>query len=444
MKLNGLTAVLLLAGLPLCSIASPYQTLARDAESSARWGLLGSAAEQYRAILADPSLSASHPRARLALAKVHADALDYPAAKAELARLKQDAPDSAEAKEGAKLAKRIARKLKTHTFGGRVAVARVHDTDTANASAGMTQDPSFDDEDDEDEDMDDMAFEDDDSLDDLLDDIDLDEDDLADDGEEDDDTAPTPVAKPKSTVHDNRWQAAGSLRYGYGFDDRGSRWNLGANIAQARQDDRDELNRQTWAVSTGPTFVIPAWRLKLNAAVTYLQLYKDHQYDLSSTIWSLGASHKLNRVLELYTRYNYENRGLENDSPLDIDVDTFKVGTRFKPTGKDSFDLSYSPKVEDNDTRNKDKEQEGWKISYARKLPWDSFASVAYSRRHTDFEHDPSGKEEDETKHVVTLGHTLTKDLVMTLSYEHKDKDSNLPGRDKNNESTALGLSYKF
>lgn len=343
MKLNGLTAVLLLAGLPLCSIASPYQTLARDAESSARWGLLGSAAEQYRAILADPSLSASHPRARLALAKVYADALDYPAAKAELARLKQDAPDSAEAKEGAKLAKRIAKKLKTHTFGGRVAVARVHDTDTANASAGMTQDPSFDDEDDED--MDDMAFEDDDSLDDLLDDIDLDEDDLADDGEdEDDDTAPTPVAKPKSTVHDNRWQAAGSLRYGYGFDDRGSRWNLGANIAQARQDDRDELNRQTWAVSTGPTFVIPAWRLKINAAVTYLQLYKDHQYDLSSTIWSLGASHKLNRVLELYTRYNYENRGLENDSPLDIEVDTFKVGTRFKPTARTASTSATRPR----------------------------------------------------------------------------------------------------
>ena len=37
MRLNGLTAVLLLAGLPLCSIASPYQTLARDAENSARW-----------------------------------------------------------------------------------------------------------------------------------------------------------------------------------------------------------------------------------------------------------------------------------------------------------------------------------------------------------------------------------------------------------------------
>ncbi|PTS86891.1 hypothetical protein DBR00_00330 [Pseudomonas sp. HMWF032] len=452
-------------GLPLYGQASEYAEISRQAEQQARWGSLGAAIAAYRQVLANPDLEASHNTARLRLARLYLDSFDYPAARSELAQLIATAPDSEEAKQARKLQRKAASKTKAHSYGGKIQFAMIHDTDTANASSGSpVSEPSFNDDDDEDLDDEDGDFDEDDDFadadfdDDLLEDVDLDEDDLDEeeglDGGEDEegadddadadagDTA-TP-AKPKRSVHDNRRQASAALRYSYGLNERGDRWNLAGNFSQARQDDQDTLNRETIALSTGPVFLVPDWRLKVNPSVTYLQLYKDHCYDVSSTIWSLGVSHKLNRVLELGVRYNYENRDLNSENSPDVEIDTLKFSVKFKPTSHDSFDLSYSPKVEDNDQRKKDKDQGGWKVAYARKLPWDSFAGIAYTRRHTDYGNDPKGKEEDEDKYALTLGHKLTKDLLVAVSYEHKEKDSNQVGKDKNNESTSLSLSYRF
>lgn len=442
-------------GLPLYGQASDYAEISRQAEQQARWGSLGAAISAYRQVLANADLQASHNQARLRLARLYLDSFDYPAARSELAQLIAAAPDSEEAKQARKLQRKAASKTKAHSYGGKVQFALVHDTDTANASAGSpVSEPSFNDDDDEDLDDEDGDFDEDDDFadadfdDDLLEDVDLDEDDLDDDeglDDEDDDAGDTEVtAKPKRSVHDNRRQASAALRYSYGLNERGDRWNLAGNFSHARQDDQDTLNRETIALSTGPVFLVPDWRLKVNPSVTYLQLYKDHRYDVSSTIWSLGVSHKLNRVLELGVRYNYENRDLNSENTPDVEVDTLKFSVKFKPTSHDSFDLSYSPKVEDNDQRKKDKDQGGWKVAYARKLPWDSFAGIAYTRRHTDYGNDPKGKEEDEDKYALTLGHKLTKDLLVAVSYEHKEKDSNQVGKDKNNESTSLSLSYRF
>lgn len=446
MKRKGMTTAALLGtlSLPLFVHASDYSDISRQAETSARWGLLGTAAESYRRVLADPQMQDAHTKARLKLAKLYMDGFDYPAARGELEQLIASAPESPEAEQAKKLLTKLSGKTRTHKFEGKLQVALIHDTDTANASAGNpSSEPSFDDEDGDDDFEDDEGFEDDDLLDDLLDeDLELDEDEL---DEEDEDDAGAAVDAPKRSAHDNRRQAAAALRYSYGLNQRGDRWNLAANLAEARQDEQTQLNRQTWAVSTGPVFLIPDLRLKINPAVTYLQLYKTHKYELSSTVWSLGVSHKVNRMLELGVRYNYENRGphAEDDAP-DVEIDALKLSARFKPTSTDSFDLSYAPKVENNDKRVKDKDQHGWKIGYARKLPWDSFASVAYARRHSEYDNDPKGKEEDEDKYSVSLGHKLTRDITVAVSYERKDKDSNLPGKDKDNESTALSVSYRF
>jgi len=437
-------------GLPLYGQASDYAEISRQAEQQARWGSLGAAIAAYRQVLANPDLEASHNPARLRLARLYLDSFDYPAARSELAQLITTAPDSEEAKQARKLQRKAASKTKAHSYGGKVQFAFIHDTDTANASSGSpVSEPSFNDEDDVDsEEGEDDEFDGDEDFadadfDDLLEDVDLDEDDLEDEALEDDEDADT-TAKPKRSVHDNRRQASAALRYSYGLNERGDRWNLAGNFSHARQDDQDTLNRETIALSTGPVFLVPDWRLKVNPSVTYLQLYKDHRYDVSSTIWSLGVSHKLNRVLELGVRYNYENRDLNSENSPDVEIDTLKFSVKFKPTSHDSFDLSYSPKVEDNDQRKKDKDQGGWKVAYARKLPWDSFASIAYIRRHIDYVNDPKGKEEDEDKYALTLGHKLTKDLLVAVSYEHKEKDSNQVGKDKNNESTSLSLSYRF
>lgn len=454
MNHKGVAVVALLGtlGLPLYGQASDYAEISRQAEQQARWGSLSAAIAAYRQVLANPDLEASHNTARLRLARLYLDSFDYPAARGELAQLIATSPDSEEAKQARKLQRKAASKTKAHSYGGKVQFAFIHDTDTANASSGSpVSEPSFnDDEDDVDSDEDegdafdsDEDFADADFDDDLLEDVDLDEDDLEDEALEDDEDADT-TAKPKRTVHDNRRQASAALRYSYGLNERGDRWNLAGNFSHARQDDQDTLNRETIALSTGPVFLVPDWRLKVNPSVTYLQLYKDHRYDVSSTIWSLGVSHKLNRVLELGVRYNYENRDLNSENSPDVEIDTLKFSVKFKPTSHDSFDLSFSPKVEDNDQRKKDKDQGGWKVAYARKLPWDSFAGIAYTRRHTDYGNDPKGKEEDEDKYALTLGHKLTKDLLVAVSYEHKEKDSNQVGKDKNNESTSLSLSYRF
>jgi len=434
-------------GLPLYGHAADYADISQQAEQQARWGSLGNAIETYRKVLADPDLQASHNKARLRLARLYLDSFDYPAARNELAQVIAAAPDSEEAAQARKLSKKAARKTKAHSFGGKLQVALIHDTDTANASsASPVSEPSFSDDEDVDEeaaefDEDDEFAEDEladsDFADDLLEDVDLDEDDLEDEGD-------TGGEKPKRSVHDSRRQVSAALRYSYGLNERGDRWQLAGNFSQARQDEQDALNRQTVALSTGPVFVVPDWRLKINPAVTYLQLYKDHHYDLSSTVWSLGVSHKLNRVLELGVRYNYENRDLSSQDSTDVEIDTLKFAAKFKPTTHDSFNLSFSPKIEDNDQSKKDKDQSGWKVAYARKLPWDSFASISYSRRHTEYDNDPKGKEEDEDKYGLSLGHKLTKDLQVAVSYEHKEKDSNQPGKDKNNESTSLSLTYRF
>lgn len=436
-------------GLPLYGQAAEYADISRQAEQQARWGSLGTAISAYREVLANPDLQASHNKARLRLARLYLDGFDYSSARSELTQLIAAAPDSEEAVQAHKLLRKAERKTKTHSYGGKLQVALIHDTDTANASSGSPiSEPSFREDEDAADAQDDGEFDEDDGFsddefadadvdDDLLEDIDLDEDDLDDEGDSGSD-------KPKRSVHDNRRQVSAALRYSYGLNERGDRWNVASNLSQARQDEQDTLNRQTIALSTGPVFVVPDWRLKINPSVTYLQLYKDHHYDLSSTVWSLGVSHKLNRVLELGARYNYENRDPNSRDTTDVEIDTLKFSAKFKPTSRDSFDLSFSPKVEDNDQRKKDKDQSGWKVAYARKLPWDSFAGISYTRRHTDYDNDPKGKEESEDKYGLSLGHKLTKDLKVALSYEHKEKDSNQPGKDKNNESTSLVLTYRF
>lgn len=462
MKRKDVAVIAVLTSLvcPLSGFASDYQAVSKQAEQQARWGLLAGAVDSYRQVLANPDLSDHHDQARLRLARLYMDSFDYAAARAALQPLLSRSSDSAEAKQARKLERKLASKTKTHSVGGKLQLGLVHDTDTANASASSpVADPVFLDDDEEGGEAEDDAFEDDadfadlefedDMLDDILEDVDLDEDDLEDSGlvseDDDEDVDPgTGSAPSKRSVHDNRRLSTAAMRYAYGFNSRGDRWLLSGNFSQARQDDQTQLNRQTWAVSTGPEFLLPEWRLKLNPSVTYLQLYKDHHYDLSSSIWSMGVSHKINRVLEVGARYNYENRSLYSDDSPDVEVDTLKLSAKLKPTSHDTLDLSFSPKVEDNDQRKKDKDQHGWKLAYARKLPWDSFATVAFSRRHTDYDNDPKGKQEDEDKYAVSLGHKLTKQLQVAVSYEHKDKDSNQPGKDKNNESTALTVTYRF
>src|SRR3990167_3246646 len=187
-------------GLPLYGQASDYAEVSRQAEQKARWGSLAAAISAYRQVLANAYLQASHNQAR-------------------------------------KLQRKAASKTKAHSYGGKVQFALVHDTDTANASAGSpVSEPSFNDNDDEDLDDEDGDFDEDDDFadadfdDDLLEDVDLDEDDLDDDedlDDDDDDACDTEVtAKPKRSVHDNRRHASAALRYSYGLNERGDRWNL--------------------------------------------------------------------------------------------------------------------------------------------------------------------------------------------------------------------------
>jgi hypothetical protein len=200
-------------------------------------------------------------------------------------------------------------------------------------------------------------------------------------------------------------------------------------------------------VSTGPTLYIPQISSKVSAAATYVQLYKPQEfggYQNDSAIYSLGLAHKLNKNVDLGIKYNYETREFNDEEVPELEVDTLKLSAKFRLTKNDNLDFSYSPKVEDNSNPTKDKDAEGWAVSYARKLPLDSFLVLSYADKTTELVNDPKGTESQDKKTGLTLGHKLNKKVSLSLAVEKKERLSNQPNKDSDGRSAVLSGTYSF
>ena len=185
---------------------------------------------------------------------------------------------------------------------------------------------------------------------------DIDIDDLVDEDIFDDsellDTNPTADAG-------NMLETKVGAEYSYMFNkEHEHTWAVAVNGTSNVFANRSDLNKKSYAITTGPTFVLSE-ALKISPTITYLTFYKDGDKTLNSVIGSLSAKYKMNKKLEYSAAYTFEQRNMDDPATPDSDVNSLSLGTSYKITKKDTIKFGVSSKFEDSDTATK-KQKQAW------------------------------------------------------------------------------------
>lgn len=297
---------------------------------------------------------------------------------------------------------------------------------------------------DEDEDSDDFEDFDEDVEGSEFDEDELDEDDAAFD--EDGDGIDDLLDGDADSVIDaeNRITTKFGLGHKFSFAGSENSWGSSFKAVGDFHNDRDDLDKGNFTVGTGPEFVLKDQGLKIKPALSYVVLRQNGTEFLSTFVATLGLSYEATKDLELKFNYNYQDKDVTKPESPDAIINTLTIGAEYAATKKDIFKLEYSPKVEDSSITTKNKDVSGWEVSYSRKLPWDMIGGAGFKSDSVDFKNLTPNRKDDTTVFELLLEKKFSKTFNMSLGYENRERDSNIPGKDADNSAYSISAAWSF
>lgn len=252
------------------------------------------------------------------------------------------------------------------------------------------------------------------------------------------------VAPPPKSVRDERGMVGLGAKYRYAMSDQGDIWQVAFAYSGSDNRDQQKLDRYTVAFNTGPVFNFPDLRLRVSPSVTYVELQKTSKHIMSSYVAAIKFDYMFSPDLTLSAKYGHEYREFEGVGAPEVDADGLKFGATYKLTKDDVFGISYAPKIEDSTKNTSDKDQWGVGLVYNRALPWDMFASAGVDYKRVELDKAKRPQADDVMGYAFTVGKKLPNDIFVAASFMDMDRDSNVVGKSKNNQSFILTTGWKF
>jgi predicted porin len=243
---------------------------------------------------------------------------------------------------------------------------------------------------------------------------------------------------------ENRFTTKLGLKHKYVFEDGAWSWNNGIKLAQDTHADRSDLDKLNYAVSTGFEFAPKGSKHKFAPSISWVTLEKDNGKFASTFVASLDYEYEVSKRLSVGATYNYQDKDIANPDSPDARIDTFAIGVDFKATKDDIFKLKYAPKVEDSTQVTRNTDAYGWEVTYTRKLPWDMTAGLGYKFDSVDHKNLTPRRKDDNRTWAVQVTKDFGKRFSTALGYETRERSSNIPNKDAENDSFYLEGTWKF
>ncbi|HCR85853.1 MAG TPA: hypothetical protein DIV86_04165 [Alphaproteobacteria bacterium] len=407
--------------------------------------------------------SVSGAEQNLKLAKIALKLEQFADAKKHVAEGLNANPNEKTEKALKKVDKKISKKSKTHTIKGKITTGYETHSDIGAAPAakagGDVTDYISDDEDedteieepeDEMEDLDDLMEDDsfnDQDLEEVSDEADADGDSIPDieDTDIDDDIAGGDGFFSKGKDSENRFSQGLKLSHSYLFCNKGGyRWNTAGAFVNANNEDRTELDRRSYAFSTGPVFNVPSLKLKVSPSVSYLTLIKDHNENASAWSYALGFSYKTTENLTLTAKVAKVVTDIEAMTAADSTSYAYKLGSSYKLTKEDIINFSFSPKNDFSGKVKNKKDNYGYSISYVRVLPWKMAASFTFGYKDAQFINLDPQRDDTTYKYAFQLGKKFDHGFSLTATLLDQEKKASLAGKDIRDQAFMLVAGWGF
>lgn len=271
----------------------------------------------------------------------------------------------------------------------------------------------------------------------------LEEDDAADeDGDGIDDLLDPDVDSTEDSERRNAIKFG--LQHKYQAPESPMSWGTTFKAVGDYHQDRDELDKVNMAIGTGPEFTLPDKRFKLKLLANYVRLEQNDKSFLSTFVGSLALDFQATKAVGFDVAYNYQDKDVTNPDSPDAIVNTLTFGMEWKASKNDIFKAKYSPKVEDSSRVTKNKDTSGWQFTYSRKLPWEMILGLGIKQDTVDYKNLDPRREDDILAYTVNLDKKFNDNWFAALSWEKRERDSNLPGKDGENRSVVISATYKF
>jgi long-subunit fatty acid transport protein len=243
---------------------------------------------------------------------------------------------------------------------------------------------------------------------------------------------------------ESRFSTKLAFAHRYTFANGSTSWNNGLRFATDTHNQRDDLDKFNWAITTGLAFAPRGSRHSVRPSLSYVALDKNSNKFSSTFVASLAYGYRVSKQLNVSATYNYQDKDISNPRAPDARIDTLEFGAEFEATDNDIFKLEFAPKVEDSTVFTRNTDAWGWEVAYTRRLPWDMTAGVGYRFNTIDYKNLTPNREDDNRVWGVQLARSFGKQFVVELGYESGKRDSNIPSKDASNESLYFGGTWKF
>ena len=210
-----------------------------------------------------------------------------------------------------------------------------------------------------------------------------------------------------------------------------------------QQPGRSDLNKLNAAFSFGPEFKVNK-QFKVKTALSYVYLQQDDKSFLDTWVATLGFDFDVSKTVGLGAAYNYQDKDVVDPLAPDAIVNTLTFGMDWKMSANDILALKYSPKVEDSSAVTRNKDIDGFEISYSRKLPWETVLGIGFKRDNVDYDDLPRPRSDQIDGYALQLEKEFNKQLSGKLAYETRRLDSNINSKDGKNRSVVLSFAFKF
>jgi hypothetical protein len=242
----------------------------------------------------------------------------------------------------------------------------------------------------------------------------------------------------------NRLSSKIGLSHKFAFDGGVVTWGSTLRGVGDFHNGKDSLDKQNFAVSTGPEFNLKDIGLKIKPAMSYVFIRQNGNKIVGTLVGTLAASYDFNKRFTMDAVYNYQDQDISDPDSPDAIINTFTLGAQLTATKTDIFKIRYSPRVEDSSLTTKNKDTSGWQLTYSRKLPWDMILGLGVKDDFVDFVNLPVRREDDVRAYSIDLAKQFSKTFEMGLAYENRRLDSNVNSKDAENRSMLISGTWKF
>lgn len=243
---------------------------------------------------------------------------------------------------------------------------------------------------------------------------------------------------------EDQFTARLALAHRYTFANGTTTWNNGLRFATDTYNERDDLDKFNWAVSTGLGFAPKGSRHSFRPTLSYVVLDQDDNEYSSTFVASLGYGYRVSKRLRASATYNYQDKDISSPSAPDARINTLEFGAEFAATQGDIFRFTVAPKVEDSTLSSRNSESSGWEAAYTRKLPWNMTAGAGYRFSTIEYKNLTPLREDDYSVWGLQLAKSFGKQFVVEFGYESSELESNLPSKDASNDTYYLGGTWNF